>query len=224
MKINNRLQQALGYTFKDESLLVTALSHRSVGKNNNERLEFLGDSLLNCIIAEALFQKFLHAKEGDLSRLRASLVKGDTLADMARQFDLGEYLLLGEGELKSGGFRRASILADAVEAIIGAIYLDSDMETCRTVVLDWFDARLKKISLSNTEKDPKTRLQEYLQEKKLPLPTYTVIETSGQAHAMEFVVECKIDPLNETTQGKSSSKRNAEKLAAGMMLDKLSDA
>ncbi len=215
-----QFQSLIGYQFNDISLLETAVSHRSVGKNNNERLEFLGDSLLNCIIAEALFKKFEKAKEGDLSRLRSSLVKGDTLAEIAQQFNLGEYLLLGEGELKSGGFRRASILADAVEAIIGAVYIDSDMDTCRNVVLHWFAERLSAITLSNTEKDPKTRLQELLQEKKLPLPQYIVVETSGQAHAMEFVVECKIDG-KKSSKAKSKSKRQAEKLAAQEMLGKL---
>lgn len=218
MKKNKILETALDYQFDNAELLKTALSHRSYGKVNNERLEFLGDSLLNCIIAEALFNKFPQAKEGDLSRLRASLVKGDTLAQIARTFDLGEYLLLGEGELKSGGFRRSSILADAVEAIIGAIYLDSDMTQCKASVLHWFHERLQKISLTNTEKDPKTRLQEFLQERKLALPQYTVVETQGQAHSMVFVVQCSLESHRHVTTAQSNSKRNAEKLAAQQML------
>lgn len=221
---NNHLQRKIGYQFTQIDLLSTALSHRSVGKDNNERLEFLGDSLLNCVIADALFHKFPSAREGDLSRLRASLVKGETLAEISREFDLGDDLLLGEGELKSGGFRRASILADALEAIIGAIYIDSDMATCRDRILAWFDSRLEAISLANTDKDPKTRLQEFLQENKKSLPKYRVSETRGEAHAMEFVIECRVDGIDSICVGVSSSKRAAEKLAAEKMLSMLKPA
>ncbi len=215
---SDRLLARLGYQFNDIELLNVALSHRSVGKTNNERLEFLGDSLLNFIIGEALFVKFPDAREGDLSRLRANLVQGSTLADVAKEMDLGDFLLLGEGELKSGGFRRSSILADAVEAIIGAIYRDSDFKKCREIVLAWFSTRLDSITLENTEKDPKTRLQEYLQERKKPLPHYAVVETLGEAHARQFVVECKLAIVKEICTGTSSSKRGAEKLAAEKML------
>lgn len=224
MKKNDRLLQSIGYQFKEIDLLQQALSHRSIGSHNNERLEYLGDSLLNFIIAEALFKKFPRAKEGDLSRLRAFLVQGATLAEIAAEFDLGEYLLLGEGELKSGGFRRTSIQSDAIEALIGAIYRDSNFETCRATVLAWFAARLDSITLENTDKDPKTRLQEYLQEKKRPLPNYVVIETLGEAHAKQFVIECRLQDEALMTQGCSSSKRAAEKLAAEKMLAMIEQA
>jgi len=215
---NDLLSNKLEYTFQQPKLLVKALSHRSVGADNNERLEFLGDSLLNFIIAEALYQKFPNIREGDLSRLRATLVQGQTLAELAREFALGDFLILGEGELKSGGSRRASILADAVEAIIGAIYIDSEFEECRRVVLRWFAGRLDIISLENTEKDPKTRLQEFLQERKKPLPDYQIIDTRGEAHAKEFVVECRLSWCDKVCSAVSSSKRGAEKLAAEQML------
>ncbi len=218
MTTDQRLAKALGYTFGEPNLLGRALSHRSIGVNNNERLEFLGDSLLNFIIAEALYRKFPDVREGDLSRLRATLVQGKTLTELAQEIDLGEFLILGEGELKSGGFRRASILADAVEAIIGAIYLDSDFNQCRKVVLEWFATRLQAITLENTGKDPKTRLQEYLQERGKNLPEYLVVSTRGVAHAKEFVVECRLDWRKETCRATSSSKRKAEKLAAEKML------
>ncbi|WP_086932681.1 ribonuclease III [Agarilytica rhodophyticola] len=222
MKIkNNQLIRRLGYEFKDPSLLKRALSHRSVGKDNNERLEFLGDSLLNFIIADALCKKFPSSREGDLSRLRATLVQGKTLAELAREFLLGDNLILGEGEMKSGGFRRDSILADAVEAIIGAIYSDSDFIRCQQIVLSWFDSRLDNITLENTDKDPKTRLQEHLQENKKPLPIYTVIETRGEAHAKEFVIECRLESVAQVFVAVSSSKRAAEKLAAEKMLNHL---
>lgn len=217
-----KLDKVLGYSFKNESLLTQALSHRSVGSQNNERLEFLGDSLLNFIIAEALFGKFPDAKEGDLSRLRASLVKGVTLAELAREMNLGEHVVLGGGELKSGGHRRASILADTVEAIIGAIYIDSrSFETCRSMVLKWFDDRLDQVTMDNVEKDPKTELQEYLQERKKGLPLYRVVDTQGEAHAKIFVVECVLRSLSLSTTAKASSKRTAEKLAAKEMLQQL---
>lgn len=217
MKNKHQLEAKLGYSFNNLSLLDTALSHRSFGAKNNERLEFLGDSLLNFIIASALFEKFPDAREGDLSRLRATLVQGKTLAQIGREFDLGEYLNLGSGELKSGGFRRASILADAVEAIIGAIYSDSDFATCKGRVLTWFAGRLENISVENTQKDPKTRLQEYLQEKKKALPKYVVVETRGESHAKEFVVECRLSWFSQVTSASSSNKRGAEKLAAEKM-------
>ncbi|MFT5083216.1 MAG: ribonuclease-3 [Lentisphaeria bacterium] len=220
----SKLETRIGCEFVDQQLFVQALTHRSFGKNNNERLEFLGDSLLNLIIAEALFLKFNEAREGDLSRLRSSLVKGVTLAQVGKEFDLGDYLLLGEGELKSGGFRRESILADAVEAIIGAIFLDAGMAKCREIVLLWFSKRLSDISLSNTSKDPKTRLQEYLQERKQEIPSYSVIETSGLSHAMEFLVECRLSGNGIVCQAKGASKRTAEKLAAEKMLALLKQA
>ncbi|TVZ38504.1 ribonuclease-3 [Alteromonadaceae bacterium 2753L.S.0a.02] len=218
---HSQLSRALNYSFRDNELLETALSHRSVGRHNNERLEFLGDSLLNFFMAECLFAKFPDAREGDLSRLRASLVKGETLAKLASDFNLGEFLQLGEGELKSGGFRRASILADAVEALIGAIYLESGMDACRETVLSWFEDRLGTITLSTTQKDPKTRLQEYMQEQHKPLPIYRVESQEGKAHSPEFKVSCDIGKQLPKTFAISTSKRNAEKMAAAEMLERL---
>lgn len=157
----SRLITAIGYQFKDESLLEQALSHRSFSRKNNERLEFLGDAILNCTIAQALYDRFPKAKEGQMSRLRAHLVKGDTLAEIGREFKLGDYLKLGSGELKSGGYRRDSILADSVEAIIGAISKDADLATAQQVLLGWYQQRLDNLDLSENIKDSKTRLQEY---------------------------------------------------------------
>ncbi len=217
-KKNNILSARIGYQFSDNSLLDLALSHRSVGKENNERLEFLGDALLNFVIAEALFNLFPHLREGKLTRLRANLVRGETLAELARELELGEHLLLGEGELKSGGFRRTSILADAMEAIIGAIYLDGGMAACRERILTWFDVRLSTLSAEPHTKDPKTMLQEYMQQNRKPLPLYRVIESSGESHDREFLVECSIEGRGEPTTGKGSSKKVAEKQAAEKML------
>ncbi|KZZ59092.1 ribonuclease III, partial [Oleiphilus sp. HI0125] len=171
----DRLERKLGYTFKDRSLLELALTHRSFKGKNNERLEYLGDAILGYVIAEQLYLRFPHFKEGQLSRLRARLVKGVTLAEIAREFGLGDYLKLGPGELKSGGFRRESILADAVESIIGATYLDSGHDVAKQMVLSWYEERLSSPELETTEKDSKTQLQELLQAKKQDLPTYEVL-------------------------------------------------
>ena len=159
-----RLERKIGHTFVDEDLLKRAITHRSAGSRHNERLEFLGDSILSLVIAEALFHRFPDVSEGDMSRMRATLVREKTLAELAREFDLGEYLILGPGELKSGGFRRESILADTVEAIIGAIYLDAGMEALKPLLLRWYAERLECIRPGADQKDPKTRLQELLQE------------------------------------------------------------
>ena len=210
----DRLERKIGYSFKDQELLVLALTHRSHGGRNNERLEFLGDSVLNFVAAEALFQRFPQAREGQLSRLRARLVKGVTLAELAKGFELGEYLRLGSGELKSGGFRRESILADATEAIIGAIYLDSGMETARERILHWLQEHMAELTLIDNNKDPKTRLQEYLQSRQCELPRYEVIESSGEAHCRTFKVDCQIALLSERTFGVGSSRRLAEQQAA----------
>jgi len=217
----NQLVKALGYEFADEALLQRALSHRSVGKDNNERLEFLGDSLLNFIIADLLCQKFPEAPEGDLSRLRASLVKGETLADIARSFELGEYLNLGEGEMKSGGFRRASILADTVEALLGAIYLEAGLEQCQSRIQAWFSEQLESVSPNATQKDAKTQLQEHLQEQRKPLPKYSVIRQLGESHSPAFEVSCRVGDSDSETSAIAGSKRQAEKLAAEKMLQKL---
>lgn len=209
-----RLQQRLGYQFQAQSLLELALTHRSCGARNNERLEFLGDSILNFIIGEALFQRFPEGREGQLSRLRSQMVKGETLAKISREFELGECLILGEGEMKSGGHRRDSILADTLEALIGAIYTESGFAVCRERVLSWYTDRLAQLSLDTPVKDAKTRLQEYLQSRQQPLPEYAVVETDGEAHAQMFTVECRVSLLKKATHARASSRREAEKLAA----------
>lgn len=212
------LCKKIGYTFTSEKLLLQALSHRSVGKVNNERLEFFGDAILSFIIAEVLYKKQKEAAEGALSRLRASLVKGETLAKIANEIDLGQYLILGAGELKSGGHKRASILAGAVEALIGAIYLDADFDTCKKTVLKWFKQRLQNLGSDETCKDPKTRLQEYLQSKKITLPHYHLIKTTGAAHNQTFYIECEVQMLKKTVKGKGLSRRKAEQNAAEEMM------
>ena len=215
-----RLCEALGYSFIRTDWLLLALTHRSVsGNNNNERLEFLGDSILNFIIADYLYQAFPEEKEGRLSRLRSSLVRQDTLAELARELKLGDYLRLGPGELKSGGFRRDSILADTVEAILGAIYRDcGDMSRCQTLVLAWFGQRLQAVGEEANLKDSKSRLQEFLQSRHQPLPMYTVVSVDGEAHNQHFMVSAQIPGLEELTWGEGVSRRHAEQEAAAKAL------
>lgn len=217
----DRLQRKLGYEFKQLALLKQALTHRSAATQNNERLEFLGDAILNLIIGEALFHQFPKCNEGELSRMRASLVREPTLAILARQFELGDYLALGAGELKSGGFRRESILADGVEAIIGAICLDSHLDTVRQIVQNWYKPLLAQIKPGDNQKDPKTRLQEYLQGKRLPLPTYQVVDIKGEAHCQVFTVQCQIANNDHIFIGTGSSRRKAEQMAAEKILQEL---
>ncbi|MCO4785154.1 Ribonuclease 3 [Marinomonas gallaica] len=219
--IYEKLCRRIGYFFADLGLLELALTHRSFGGRNNERLEFLGDSILNYVIAEELFHRFPKAKEGELSRLRASLVKGDTLAELAREFQLGDFLKLGAGELKSGGFRRDSILADAVEGIIGAIYLDAGMDVCRQHILEWYKERLDATSLKVVTKDAKTRLQEYLQARKHSLPLYEVVKIVGEPHDQMFFVHCQIELFDTPVEGKGGSRRIAEQNAAAKALKEL---
>jgi ribonuclease III len=219
MKKLNILQKKLGHTFNDESMLIRALTHRSAGARHNERLEFLGDSLLSMVIADALFHRFPKVNECDMSRMRATLVREKTLAELAREFELGEYLILGPGELKSGGYRRESILADAVEALIGAVYLDTDIEQMRTMLLSWYEDRLNDIQPGIDQKDPKTRLQELLQGKRKSLPTYTVVDVIGEAHNQKFTVHCQIDGVPEPVVGIGTSRRKAEQSAAEHALD-----
>lgn len=209
-----RLEQAFGYTFKDRDQLLQALTHRSAAPKHNERLEFLGDSVLGLVISEALFAKFPNVDEGDLSRMRATLVCGRSLAKLAQRFELGKFLVLGPGEMKSGGHRRESILADAVESLLGAMYLESSLETCRVVVLGWFEDHLNKIKPGASHKDPKTRLQEYLQGRQLNLPNYEVVATQGQAHNQQFTVACIVDGLAHPIRGSGTSRRKAEQQAA----------
>ena len=217
----SKLQNLIGYQFQDSDLLVQALTHRSHGALNNERLEFLGDSILNLAITRSLYDRFSDATEGHMSRLRAKMVRRDTLADIAREFSLGDFLIMGRGELKSGGFTRDSILSDAVEAIIGAIYLDGGLEIAQERVLEWYKSRLGELSLSESEKDPKSRLQEHLQGIGASLPQYEVVQTTGLSHDQLFTVECSSEVLEETVIGEGTSRRMAEQSAAQAALEAL---
>lgn len=208
------LQELLGYRFTRRELLETALTHRSFSKTNNERLEFLGDSVLNFVVAHLLFERFPTADEGQLSRLRAHLVKGAALAVLARQFHLGEYLHLGPGERKSGGFRRDSILAGALEAVIGAVYLDGGFAVVRPLVDAIYRERLSSLTLDKGFKDPKTRLQEFLQGRGMSLPEYRVLSMGGDAHNQLFQVECRIADAKILTRGGGGNRRTAEQEAA----------
>ncbi|WP_165310272.1 ribonuclease III [Vibrio ziniensis] len=219
----SRLETKLTYQFKDAELLDLALTHRSANGKHNERLEFLGDSILSFVIADDLYHRFPKINEGDMSRMRATLVRGHTLAELGREFELGDYLKLGPGELKSGGFRRDSILADAVEAIIGAIYLDSGTEVVRGIILSWYQTRLDAIKPGVSQKDPKTRLQEFLQGRRKPLPVYTVTNIKGEAHNQEFTVSCDIAGIGMPVIGKGTSRRKAEQAAAETALEQLSN-
>ena len=215
------LERALGCKFARRRLLTRALTHRSFSGENNERLEFLGDALLGFVIAEVLEQRFPDADEGRLSRLRASLVKRESLALLARRMDLGDYLRLGTGELRSGGHARESILADALEALIAAVYLDQGFEGARSVILSLFAASLDQVAASRPSKDPKTRLQELLQADKRPLPAYEVVHITGSDHSQRFHVRCTLADAGETTLGDGTSRRRAEQHAAERMLDLL---
>ncbi len=214
-----KLQRTLGYHFNNGELLEQALTHRSASSQHNERLEYLGDAVLGVVIAEALYQQFPEHDEGDLSRMRATLVRGQTLAELAKGFQLGEVIRLGPGEMKSGGHRRESILADAVEAIIGAVFLDAGIAQAKTLVLAWYAERLTSIS-PVALKDPKTRLQEFLQGRRLPLPQYEVEEVKGQAHNQTFTVSCQVQERAKI-MAKGSSRRKAEQAAAEMIIESL---
>ena len=211
----------IDYVFTDQSLLKLALSHCSSGQNNNERLEFLGDAILGFIMADELARRFPLAQEGQLSRLRADLVQRITLADLARELEIGPSLQLGSGELKSGGADRDSILADALEALIAAIYLDAGMDACRKIVLGWFGSRLDKLDVDAQTKDAKTRLQEHLQALKSALPDYEVMEVAGKDHQQTFAVLCRIELLPEPVTGYGTSRREAEQEAAEAALKML---
>jgi ribonuclease III len=211
----------LGYQFKNPALLMQALTHRSFSGNNNERLEFLGDSVLNFIIAHQLYLRFPRLPEGDLSRLRAQLVKESTLSEIAFSLNIGDALKLGEGELKSAGWRRPSILADALEAIIGAVYSDGGFSAAESLVLNLYADKLASIDPKMIDKDAKSQLQEYLQGKKMELPEYGVVLIEGEAHAQTFKIECVIEKLNITTVGEGTSRRIAEQQAAQLALEKI---
>ncbi|MDF0378352.1 ribonuclease III [Methylophilus sp. YYY-1] len=215
------LQTRIGYQFSQPDLLQQALTHRSFSATNNERLEFLGDSVLNFIIAHQLFNLFPDIPEGDLSRLRAKLVKESSLAEIAISLHLGDALKLGEGELKSAGWRRPSILADALEAIVGAVYLDGGFDAAQQVVALLYRDKLQTIDPTSIDKDAKSQLQEYLQSKKMDLPEYQVVSIEGEAHAQTFTVQCEIKKLKLTTTGVGTSRRVAEQQAAKLAMDKI---
>ncbi len=218
-----QLQKRLGYQFEQKAFLLQALTHRSHSAQNNERLEFIGDSILNYCVAKMLFDVFPKLSEGELSRLRSSLVKQDTLAEIAQELELGDLLFLGEGELKSGGFRRPSILSDAVEALLAAISLDSDFLRAEQTVRHLFASRVKNIDVNRQGKDSKTVLQETLQAYKLALPKYRILEQKGEAHEQIFVVACDLGELGFISQGEGTSRRQAEQQAAQKSLDYLLD-
>ncbi len=215
------LQSRLGYRFKDVGHLEAALTHRSVGPVHNERLEFLGDSIVNFVVAEILFKAYPDAREGKLTRMRASLVRGQSLGQLARRLQLGEAIRLGTGERKSGGRRRESILADAMEAVIGAIYLDGGMVACQTCIGQWLEAEFAAVDPNLVEKDPKTALQEWMQRERMDLPTYRVLEVMGPAHQQTFRVACCLGDQLPILEGTGSSRREAEQAAAAAALARL---
>lgn len=207
-----------GHAFRTPGLLAQALTHRSAGTPNNERLEFLGDALLGAIVAEALYARWPNADEGALTRARAELVRESSLAEVARRFDLGARLTLGPGEMKSGGHRRDSILSDALEAVIAAICLDAGFETCRAVVLPWFAEAIAAVPAGKVGKDAKTRLQEWLQARQLPLPQYELLSEDGEEHAKQFRVSCRLSEPALSAEGTGGSRRGAEQQAAEAVL------
>jgi ribonuclease-3 len=215
------IERSFGYAFAQPALSETALTHRSAAALHNERLEFLGDSVLNCGVARLLYAAHPQADEGALSRLRASLVSGETLAQIAAELGVGEYLRLGSGELKSGGFRRASILADALEALLGAIFLDSGFDAAQGVIERIMSPRISNLPAADALKDPKTRLQEVLQGRGLTLPTYTLTAVAGDPHAQSFTVTCEVPVFGVTAVADGASRRRAEQLAAAKVLDLL---
>jgi len=210
------LTERLGYSFRQGALLDQALTHRSHGAVHNERLEFIGDAVLNCVIAAALYERLPEAPEGDLSRIRAHLVNRETLARLARALDLGGLLRFGEGEHRSGGADRASIVADALEAVFGAVFLDGGFDAARDVIRAVFAGDLAGLDPAALGKDPKTRLQEWLQARRIPVPEYTVVDTAGAAHAQSFTVECRVPSLALVTSGVGPSRRAAEQAAAAL--------
>jgi ribonuclease-3 len=210
-----------GHRFIDQGLLQQALTHRSAGPRHNERLEFLGDALVNLFVADALYQRWPKADEGVLTRARAELVRESALAGLARTMQLGEQLLLGPGEMKSGGHRRDSILADALEALVAAIYLDAGYTTCRDTVLPWFQPGIDALPSGKVGKDAKTRVQEWLQARQSPLPEYELIETMGEEHERSFRVRCSTRDPELQADGVGSSRRAAEQQAAIALLDQL---
>lgn len=220
---HKRLTGLLGYEFQNRQLLHQALTHRSAASEHYERLEFLGDAILGMVISQVLYEKFPAAPEGDLSRMRAALVCASSLARVARKLELGDFIQLGPGELKSGGFRRESILSDVVEAVLGAIYLEAGLVECQKIVHVWLGDALAEIHPGVTHKDAKTQLQEHLQGAQYPLPVYQVEKTTGAAHAQEFTVSCQVAPLPAPVRASGSSRRKAEQAAAAAALAALTN-
>ncbi len=220
-KAINWVSETLRYGFRNEDYLIRALTHRSASSANNERLEFLGDAVLDSVISEAVFERLPDADEGELSRVRASLVKDTSLSALAVELGIGQHLILGAGEKKAGGHRRASILADALEAIFGAVYLDSSYDRAAEVIGNVFGERLERLPDPDDLRDPKTKLQEYLQSRKLALPEYVVATVKGKAHQQTFSVNCSVPVLSLQTSGSGSSRRNAEQQAATKMMESL---
>lgn len=217
----NVLQKKIGYFFKQQNLLLHALTHKSFSNQHNERLEFLGDAILNYIIANLLYHKYKNINEGEMSRIRSNLVCARTLAELAQELNLGNYVKLGQGELKNGGYRRESILANVVEALIGGIFLDSNIQTVELLICHWYEIRFKKNNPRSIQKDPKTRLQEYLQNHQLPLPIYCINNVSGRDHDQIFTISCQISELKQPILGYGSSRRKAEQSAAEVVLQEL---
>ncbi len=215
------LKQSLAYTFENEQLLRQSLTHRSAPGPNNERLEFLGDAVLQLVVSELVFEKTPNSSEGQLSRLRSTLVKDTTLAEVASALGIGEHLILGSGEKKSGGHRRSSILADALEAIFGAVYLDAGFEGARNIIHTAYGDRLLELPDAADLRDPKSRLQEYLQGRKMALPDYAMQKITGKAHKQSFEVSCNIRELDAVTVGGGTTRRDAEQEAALAMLGKI---
>jgi ribonuclease-3 len=218
------LEREVGYRCRDGALLDAALTHRSAGGINNERLEFLGDGVLNCVVADLLYRRYLDADEGELSRLRARLVRGEALAAIAAELGVGDQLRLGAGELRTGGFRRRSILADALEAVFGAIYLDGGFQAAHAAISRVFGPRLDELAGATDLKDPKTRLQEYLQGRGLALPRYTVERVEGESHMQRFSVTCEVEGLGLRASGEGASRRSAEQEAAQVLLETIAKA
>jgi ribonuclease-3 len=222
-KAESWLEKTLRYRFQNAELFQQALTHRSATNRNNERLEFLGDAVLDFVVSETVYHARPQAAEGDLSKLRASLVKDDTLAEIALELDLGEHLILGSGERKTGGHRRESILADALEAIFGAIFLDSGFDAAKTVIDGVYETRYRDLPDVTDLRDPKTRLQEWLQARKMLLPEYELVKTSGQDHKQRFTVTCTIVETSVVTDGEATTRRKAEQKAARKMIDKITE-
>ncbi len=217
------LQERLNYVFSDQKLLLLALTHRSYGSQNNERLEFLGDAVLGSIIANYLYRHCPQLREGEMSRMRAQIVRAESLAGVARRLDLGRFLLLGPGEMKAGGVKRDSILGDTVEAIIGAVYIDSGLDSSSDCVLRWFEKELVKVSYECPSKDSKTKLQEWLQKRGQPLPCYRLMDMAGEAHRRLFTVECVLSSIDIEAKASASSVKKAEQIVAEKLLTKIGE-